>query len=787
MNPLRQQALRKYILLMLGMGVHLASLWAKAPSLAYAYPGQLQRGAVTQIILGGQGLREAKSIHSSLPEVEVKIIRYECYLDKKDLRNLENRLISLKANLESETDPAKKIELSKNLERQQDLYDHRYQVPDDDMLKIHLKRIEPKRQPNDQMSDRLILEFSCPEGLASDKLEIRVETVEGLSEPHRMSIGALPPLLEKEPNDIPKESMLLAQLPVQLQGQIMPGDVDHFKIQMQAQQQLTFSVEARSLVPYLADAVPGWFQLLMSLCDEQGHELATAEDSRLYPDPILTYLSPKDQTVILKVRDAIYRGREDFVYAISISDQAYVSGLSPLGARAGEKVTLKLFGENLAQSSIELDLKELSPGRLDIRPWLPPSLKSSPRPIPFEVLDWKTYNRHELQSSSAKLNTNIKSKGRRRASSTPQPQRENIGLKIPQWPCVIDGALLQKGQWERYEFEGQASEAVFIEIMARRLGSPLDAELRLIDPKGLQIALSDDQEDPLQGLMTHHADPSILTTLPISGLYTILLRDLNGLGSERNTYRLKLSRPQPDCEVMVSPSRLSVYPGGHTPFTIHLQRHHGFNGEVRIFMKGAPAGCSLSGNIIRGSTAKIPLCFYSPYKPSFKPQTLELFAEFSLDGQSWQQRKVLPVEDEMQAFFYRHLVQSQQWYVYQDRRSHPFLKYLTSSDRVECPEGENFEIKVQLPKSKNSLHKAFLEPFEFSLSESSSFLQITHQTVDLSNGVATLKLKAKSNSLGSLGNFILEAKNISQPTKPKLIASLLALRWDVVMPTTGKK
>ena len=771
MNPLRQQAIRKTILLLLGVGVHLTSLWAKAPSLAYAYPGQIQRGVVTQIILGGQGLREAKAIHSSLPEVEVTIIRYECYFEKKDLRNFENRLISLKAKIESESEPAKKIELIKSLERQQDLYDHRYQVPEDEMLKVHLKRIEPKRQPNDQMSDRLILEFNCPKDLVSDKLEIRVESPEGLSEPHRISIGALPALLEKEPNDVPKEAMLIAQLPVQLQGQVMPGDVDHFKIKLQAQQQITFSAEARSLVPYLADAVPGWFQLLLSLCDEQGQELAYSENSRLHPDPILSYLSPKDQTVILKVKDAIYRGREDFVYAIAISDQAFVSGLSPLGARAGEKVTLKLFGENLPQSSIELDLKDLSPGRLDIRPWLPPSLKGSPRPIPFEVLDWNTYNSLELKNASVESRPILK------ASVGPSDSRVR---QIPQWPCVVDGAILQNGQWQHYEFEGKASEAVYIEIMARRLGSPLDAEIRLIDPNGLQIAISDDQEDPLQGLMTHHADPSILTTLPTFGRYTILLRDLNGLGSERNNYRLKLSRPQPDCELMVSPSRLLVHPGGHTPFTIHLLRQHGFIGEVRIFMKGAPAGCSLSGNVIRGSTAKTSLCFFSPYKVSFKPQSLELFAEYSVDGQSWQQRKVLPVEDEMQAFLYRHLVQSQQWYISQDRKTQPSLKYLMSGDRVECPEGESYEIKVQLPKAKNSLHKAFLEPFEFFLSESSCFLQIIEQTVDLSEGIATLKLKAKSDGQGSLGNFILEAKNISQPTKPKLIASLPALRWDVM-------
>ena len=42
---------------------------------------------------------------------------------------------------------------------------------------------------------------------------------------------------------------------------------------------------ARELVPYLADAVPGWFQATLVLYDKKGKEVAYADDYRFNPDP----------------------------------------------------------------------------------------------------------------------------------------------------------------------------------------------------------------------------------------------------------------------------------------------------------------------------------------------------------------------------------------------------------------------------------------------------------------------------------------------------------------------
>ena len=73
------------------------------------------------------------------------------------------------------------------------------------------------------------------------------------------------------------------------------------------------------MIPYLADAVPGWFQATLTLRDAKGKEVAYTDDFRFNPDPIITYTIPADGEYLLEIKDSIYRGREDFVYRIAVS------------------------------------------------------------------------------------------------------------------------------------------------------------------------------------------------------------------------------------------------------------------------------------------------------------------------------------------------------------------------------------------------------------------------------------------------------------------------------------
>ena len=94
------------------------------------------------------------------------------------------------------------------------------------------------------------------------------------------------------------------------------------------------------MIPYLADAVPGWFQAALTLYDAQGNELAYDDDYRFHPDPVLHYVVPNDGEYTIEIRDSLYRGREDFVYRIAIGELPFVTGIFPVGRPDGHATTV---------------------------------------------------------------------------------------------------------------------------------------------------------------------------------------------------------------------------------------------------------------------------------------------------------------------------------------------------------------------------------------------------------------------------------------------------------------
>ena len=171
-------------------------------------------------------------------------------------------------------------------------------------------------------------------------------------------------------------------LPCVVNGQIMPGGVDRYRFQARQGQRLVIAASARELMPYLADAVPGWFQAALSLYNALGHEVAYADHFRFHPDPVLFYEVPNDGEYTLQIRDSIYRGRDDFVYRITVGEVPFVTGIFPLGGPAGARTTVQLTGWNLPAASVVQDARFLAPG---VYPLSARTETNSSNLVPFAV------------------------------------------------------------------------------------------------------------------------------------------------------------------------------------------------------------------------------------------------------------------------------------------------------------------------------------------------------------------------------------------------------------------
>ena len=348
--------------------------------------------------------------------------------------------------------------------------------------------------------------------------ELRLATLQGLSNPMIFHVGQLPEYLKKvpqpdqilarkggprdgsEPRDVAPVNMPVT-LPAVINGQIFPGEVDRYRFQALKGQKLLFEVKARDLIPYLADAVPGWFQATLSLRDGKGRELAYDDDYRFHPDPVLFFTVPHDGEYAIFIRDSIYRGRDDFVYRITAGELPFVTSIFPLGGPVGEKTMVEPKGWNLTTNQIVVNPRE--PGNQLIR--VTNSECSA---------DPSVSNRLEYRSNLVPFSADTLPECVEREPNNSPETAQSITL-----PIIVNGRIDHAGDADMFRFQGHAGNPVVAEVRARRLDSPLDSTLRLTDSQGRELAFNDDHEDKGSGLHTHHADSYLTATLPADGAY----------------------------------------------------------------------------------------------------------------------------------------------------------------------------------------------------------------------------------------------------------------------------
>ncbi|MEI6645699.1 MAG: hypothetical protein WCP12_06645 [bacterium] len=152
--------------------------------------------------------------------------------------------------------------------------------------------------------------------------ELRLwNSVSGVSVPRKFYVSKMPHQCEPRyvsPSRPQPPLPTIDTIPVAVDGQLMPGEVDVYKFKLEKNISYRFTALARSLLPFIGDAVPGHCQLILRLLDSDKKEVAFVDDVYFYPDPILFYKPVVAGEYTLEVRDNLYRGREDFVYEVVV-------------------------------------------------------------------------------------------------------------------------------------------------------------------------------------------------------------------------------------------------------------------------------------------------------------------------------------------------------------------------------------------------------------------------------------------------------------------------------------
>ncbi|OQW96700.1 MAG: hypothetical protein BWK77_03865 [Verrucomicrobia bacterium A1] len=694
--------------------------------IGYVHPAGGRQGATFEVTVGGESLDGVSGLEVSGRGVEAVVLKHIKTLTQQQLNNIRNNFEKMEQLQEmGKSDPAKATEaaaIRKRIEailrsagidgiNMREIQDYRRKMND------------PKRQVNPAISETVTLRITvAPDAPLGDR-EIRMRTDLGLTNPLRFQVGRLPEINESEPNDRIPETALPTATPFVVNGQIMPGDLDKFRFRAKKGEKLVASVAARALIPYLADAVPGWFQATLSLRDAKGNELAYSDDDRFDPDPVVYCRIPEDGEYILEVKDSIFRGREDFVYRLSVGELPHLSAVFPLGGRAGVPVVVQATGWNLPKSNVTLTPGGTAPGVVPIAVDMGDRISNY---VPFAT---------DTVPECMEAETNDDVRAAQRVAM----------------PVIVNGRIDRPGDRDVFRIEGRNGETVVVEVVARRLHSPLDSVVRVFDAQGKELASNDDYDDKGAGLITHQADSRVQFTVPADGPLFVHVADTQGKGSPAHAYRCRISPRRPGFELRVVPASLNLRAGTHLPFTVYALRRDGFDGDIVVDLKDAPAGFAIAGGRIPSGQEKIRMTLLAPPAGTNAAIRLAVEGRATILGREVR-RDATPADDRMQAFFYRHLVPAESLMATVTERmfkSGPPPRILADGP-VKIAPGGTASIAVQVAG------RAPKRAMTFDLDEPPEGLSIAN--VDWGEQRVTIHLKAEAGKAkaGLKGNLIVD-------------------------------
>lgn len=627
--------------------ITVASSAFAVPRIGYVYPAGGQAGSSFEVIMGGQGLDDPLGVVVSGEGVSVEIVEHDKIPSAQVVDDYRDKLAELKPEIASLKDGATGddealAESVRSILASGELDEKKLRL----MSEYYRRRNDPKQQLNTQIGEVVRVRVTIASGSEPGMRYWRLQTATGLSNPMRFVVGIHPERNEPEANrfDLLEHVGLVPTgsrtgkrdrepivLPATVNGRILPGEVDEFTFHAKEGEKLVVSLQARNLIPYLADAVPGWFQTVVSLHDARGRELAYADDYRFDPDPVIFYKIPREGDYRLRIHDSIYRGREDFVYRVTMGELPFITGITPLGAKSGSDVDLTFHGANLSEHHFPRYAVPKETGVVELTATGPAGRSN---PIAFHVEDMEEEAEREENNRIGAANL--------------VPSR-----------ALINGTISVPGDVDFFKIEGRGGRVMSFEVFARRLGSPLDANLTVYDDNGKMVAYNDDYENPAAGLTTHHADARITLKLPGSGRCFVRVADTQNRYGYAHTYRLRIAEGVPTFALRATPASLNAKPGASARLTVHVLRIDGFDGPVALRLKDAPDGFELKGGPVPAGEDKADVSISVPYNHSSGPVALQVEGTAEVGARNLVVAAV-PAEDMMQAFAYRHLVPADQ-------------------------------------------------------------------------------------------------------------------------------
>ena len=388
---------------------------------------------------------------------------------------------------------------------------------------------------------------------------IRAYSPEGASAPRLLIVTPYPLVLEKEPNDDFKNPQFLSTLPTVVEGRLEKnGDVDSYSVPVEAGQTLVTWVDAYTLMTPLDPA--------LRVLDEQGNQVAWNHDSVRSFDPALAWTATRTGRFVVQVfgfafpadSDVRFAGSARGIYRLHVSTGPVLRHTLPLGAKRTGETSLQPVGWNLISGA--------------------PAVSFQPEPGPFDRPGFASFQPVGIRDS---LEVPL-GDGPETLEAEPNDTAAQAGTL--EMPGAVSGDLNRVGDEDRFRFSAKAGQVLLLDVMATRLGFPLDAWLKIEDAQGKELAHNDDATG---------SDPKLTWTAPKDAAYLAVVGNLLHTAGSDLRYRLEIGAAIPSLSGVAPEPNFSVEAGKTNEFKVTLTRAHGFTNALAWEVTGLPAGVRL--------------------------------------------------------------------------------------------------------------------------------------------------------------------------------------------------
>ena len=242
--------------------------------------------------------------------------------------------------------------------------------------------------------------------------------------------------------------------------------------------------------------------------------------------------------------------------------------------------------------------------------------------------------------------------GPRHASLWPNP----VPQTPPGVPCnSFTGIVARAGAVCEHVLEVKESGEYVFDLLARRVGSPLDARLSILGSAGGKpVAVFTDTTNLVfrGSLIQGECDP-VGTCRLAAGAYRLRVEDEAGKGGPEWSYVLRVHRPAPAFEVWTAKSSFAFRAKGEsTPMKVFVLRSGGFDGSVVL---DETLDFYFKPSVIPAGTNMVKVALVSKWRGPLPVQELQFTASAQIGGRT-QTVRIQPADEYNQAFAWDHLL-----------------------------------------------------------------------------------------------------------------------------------